>query len=86
MPTVFLTAWFALQEDGRLRSGVWLLAQAGSSGVGIAAIQIAKHWGAQVATTTSGDEKCRRLRDLGPDRVIDRYEAAYQGVLRRKGG
>jgi NADPH:quinone reductase-like Zn-dependent oxidoreductase len=71
VPTVFLTAWFALQQDGRLRSGEWLLAQAGSSGVGMAAIQIGKHFGAKVITTTSGDEKCRRVRELGPDIVID---------------
>jgi NADPH2:quinone reductase len=71
VPTVFLTAWFALKEDGRLRSGEWLLVQAGSSGVGLAAIQIGKHFGAKVATTSSGDEKCRRLRELGADVVID---------------
>ena len=38
VPTVFLTAWFALQEDGKLQSGEWLLVQAGSSGVGNAEI------------------------------------------------
>jgi NADPH:quinone reductase-like Zn-dependent oxidoreductase len=83
VPTVFLTAWFALQEDGRLRAGEWLLAQAGSSGVGIAAIQIAKHLGARVATTTSGDEKCRRLRDLGPDTVIDYMRTDFLAEVRR---
>jgi NADPH2:quinone reductase len=71
VPTVFLTAWFALKAEGRLRSGEWLLAQAGSSGVGLAAIQIGKHFGAKVATTSSGDEKCRRLHELGADFVID---------------
>jgi NADPH:quinone reductase len=71
VPTVFLTAWFGLLEDGKLKSGEWLLVQAGSSGVGVAAIQIGKHLGAQVITTTSGDEKCRRLRALGADVIID---------------
>jgi NADPH2:quinone reductase len=71
VPTVFLTAWFALKEEGRLRSGEWLLVQAGSSGVGLAAIQIGKHFHAKVATTSSGDEKCRRLRELGADVAID---------------
>jgi NADPH:quinone reductase len=71
IPTVFLTAWFGLMEEGKLRSGEWLLVQAGSSGVGVAAIQIGKHAGAKVATTTSGDEKARRLRQLGADAVID---------------
>jgi NADPH:quinone reductase len=54
-----------------LKSGERLLVQAGSSGVGIAAIQIGKYIGANVITTTSGDEKSRRLRDMGADVVID---------------
>jgi NADPH:quinone reductase len=70
-PTVFLTAWFALMEEAKLKSGEWLLVQAGSSGVGIAAIQIGKHAGAKVIATTSSDEKSRRLRELGADAVID---------------
>lgn len=71
IPTVFLTAWFGLMAEGKLKSGDWLLVQAGSSGVGIAAIQIGKHAGAKVIATTSGDEKARRLRELGADAVID---------------
>lgn len=71
VPTVFLTAWFALAEDGKIKSGDWLLVHAGSSGVGIAAIQIGKYLGAKVITTTSGAEKCRRLAELGADHVID---------------
>jgi NADPH2:quinone reductase len=70
-PTVFLTAWFALLTDGNLKAGEWLLVQGGSSGVGIAAIQIAKHLGAQVVTTSGSEEKCRRLRQLGADVTID---------------
>lgn len=71
MPTVFLTAWFALLTDGKLKAGDWVLVQAGSSGVGMAAIQIAKHLGAMVIATSSSDEKCKRLRQLGADEVID---------------
>src|SRR5215471_6217172 len=71
LPTVFLTAWFALTEDGKLKSGEWLLVQAGSSGVGTAAIQIAKHLGAKVIATTGGEDKARRLRQLGADVAID---------------
>src|ERR1051325_6734975 len=54
VPTVFLTAWFALKEDGKLKAGEWLLVQAGSSGVGNAAIQVGKHFGAKVIATTGG--------------------------------
>ena len=71
VPTVFLTAWFALLADGQLKSGEALLVQAGSSGVGVAAIQIGKQIGARVITTTSGAAKSQRLSDLGADVVID---------------
>ena len=71
VPTVFLTAWFGLLTDGSLKSGETLLVQAGSSGVGMAAVQIGKHLGAKVIATTSGEEKCHRVRDLGADVVID---------------
>jgi NADPH:quinone reductase-like Zn-dependent oxidoreductase len=71
LPTVFLTAWFGLQTDGNLKAGEWLLVQGGSSGVGTAAIQIAKHLGAKIMTTTGTEEKARRLRKLGADVTID---------------
>ena len=71
LPTAFLTAWFGLKTDGDLKSGEWLLVQGGSSGVGTAAIQIAKHWGAKVIATTGSEEKARRLRKLGADVTID---------------
>ena len=74
LPTVFLTAWFGLLEDGKLKSGEWLLVQAGSSGVGTAAIQIAKHLGAKVIATTGSEDKTRRLRKLGADVTIDTSE------------
>lgn len=71
LPTAFLTAWFALRTDGDLKSGEWLLIHGGSSGVGTAAMQIAKCWGAQVIATTGSEEKARRLRKLGADVTID---------------
>jgi len=71
LPTAFLTAWFGLKTDGALKAGEWLLVQGGSSGVGTAAIQIAKNWGAKVIATTGSEEKARRLRQLGADVTID---------------
>jgi NADPH2:quinone reductase len=70
-PTTYLTAWFGLKTDGNLKAGDWLLVQGGSSGVGTAAIQIAKHWNAKVIATTGSEEKARRLRELGADITID---------------
>jgi NADPH:quinone reductase len=83
VPTVFLTAWFALKEDGKLKAGDWLLVQAGSSGVGSAAIQIGKHIGAKVIATTSGAEKARRLRELGADSVIDYTKTDFAAEVMR---
>jgi len=71
VPTVFLTAWFGLLQEAKLQKGEWLLVQAGSSGVGIAAIQIGKYCGARVITTSSNDKKGKKLQHLGADLVID---------------
>jgi len=70
IPTTFLTAWFGLKTDGSLKPGEWLLVQGGSSGVGTAAIQIAKRWNAKLIATTGSEEKARRLRELGSDVTI----------------
>lgn len=87
LPTVFLTAWFALIENGKIKSGDHVLVQAGGSGVGTAAIQIAKHLGARVFTTAGSDEKCQRLLPLGADAAIN-YSAKdfRQEVQRLTGG
>lgn len=71
IPTVFLTAWFALIEDGKIKSGDQVLVQAGGSGVGTAAIQIARHLGARVIATAGTDEKCQRLLGLGADSAVN---------------
>src|SRR5262245_16615423 len=71
LPTTSLTAWFGLRTDGNLELGEWVLIQGGSSGVGIAAIQIAKHLGAKVIATSGAEVKCRKLRMLGADVTID---------------
>jgi NADPH:quinone reductase-like Zn-dependent oxidoreductase len=71
LPTAYLTAWFGLLTDGALKSGEWLLVQGGSSGVGTAAIQIAKQRAAKVITTSGSEEKCQRLRKLGADVTVD---------------
>ena len=86
VPTVFLTAWFGLLDEGKLKAGEWLLVQAGSSGVGMAAIQIGKDTGAKVITTTSGDEKSRRLRELGADEVIDYTQKDFVVEIMRATG
>ena len=71
IPEVFLTAWDALVRQGGLTSGRWALVHAGASGVGTAAIQIAKAIGARIAVTCSAP-KMAVCRDLGADVVIER--------------
>lgn len=86
MPTVFLTAWFGMVKEAGLKSGDRVLIQAGGSGVGTAAIQIAKHVGAQVITTAGTEKKCKRLHDLGADETIDYTVHDFkQEVLRLTG-
>lgn len=70
MPLVGLTAWQALVERGRLERGQKVFIQAGSGGVGTIAIQLAKHLGATVATTTSASS-FDLVRGLGADVVVD---------------
>ncbi|HWP57784.1 MAG TPA: zinc-binding dehydrogenase [Candidatus Acidoferrales bacterium] len=77
VPTTFLTAWFGLLEDGKLKAGEVVLVQAGSSGVGNAAIQVAKHLGAQVIATAGSEEKCDQIRVLGADLAINYAEKDF---------
>jgi putative PIG3 family NAD(P)H quinone oxidoreductase len=71
VPEVFLTAWDALVVQGGLTVGRWALCHAGASGVGTAAIQIAKSIGAHIAVTCSVG-KMGACRDLGADVVLER--------------
>lgn len=70
LPLVGLTAWQALVERAHLKKGDKVFIQAGSGGVGTFAIQLAKHIGATVATTTSG-ANAGLVTSLGADTVID---------------
>ena len=82
IPLVGLTAWQALVEKARLKKGQKVFIQAGSGGVGTFAIQLAKHLGATVATTTSA-ANIELVKSLGADSVIDykkdNFEAKLQG-------
>lgn len=69
-PEVFITAWDALVRQSGLTSGRWALVHAGASGVGTAAIQIAKTLGARIAVTASAG-KHDVCHELGADLVID---------------
>jgi len=72
LPEVFSTAYLNLVMEAGLAKGETVVIQAGASGVGIAAIQLAKSLGARVLTTVSTAEKSDAVRALGADIVIDR--------------
>src|SRR6059036_1527614 len=80
IPLVALTAWQALIEKASLKKGQKVFIQAGSGGVGTFSIQLAKHLGATVATTTSTDN-VNLVRSLGADIVIDYKKDDFENVL-----
>lgn len=80
VPLVGLTAWQALVELARIKKGQKVFIQAGSGGVGTFAIQLAKHVGATVATTTSS-ANADWVKRLGADIVIDYKKDDFEKVL-----
>ena len=81
IPLVGLTAWQALIEKGNLKKGQKVFIQAGSGGVGTFAIQLAKHLGATVATTTSA-ANIDLVKSLGADIVIDYKKDDFETILK----
>lgn len=80
IPLVALTAWQVLVETAKLKKGQKVLIHAGSGGVGTLAIQLAKHLGAFVATTTSTDN-VEWVKALGADVVIDYRKQNFEDLL-----
>lgn len=80
LPLVALTAWQALVELGDVRPGHKVLIHAGAGGVGSIAIQLAKHLGAEVATTASA-ANAEFVRLLGADHVIDYRSQDFEELL-----
>ena len=71
IPETFFTVWHNVFERGALKAGETLLVHGGSSGIGTAAIQLAKAKGARVITTAGTDEKCQACRRLGADVAVN---------------
>ena len=81
IPLVGLTAWQALIEIGKIKKGQKVFIQAGSGGVGTFAIQLAKHLGAFVATTTSA-KNIDLVKSLGADLIIDYKTEDFETLLK----
>ncbi|MEF9956163.1 MAG: NADP-dependent oxidoreductase [Acinetobacter sp.] len=80
LPLVALTSWQALVEIAKVQTGQKVLIHAGSGGVGTIAIQLAKHLGAVVATTTSG-KNADWVKALGADIIVDYKTTDFEAVI-----
>lgn len=81
IPMVGLTSWQALNERGNLQPGQKVFIPAGSGGIGTFAIQLAKHLGATVGTTTSTGN-VDLVRSLGADEIVDYKKQEFEDVLK----
>jgi NADPH2:quinone reductase len=71
LPENYFTVWSNVFDRGHLAAGEWLLVHGGTSGIGVAAIQLAKAFGAKVIATAGSAGKCARCVELGADHAID---------------
>lgn len=83
VPLVFLTAWHMLVGRAEIRPGQTVLVLGGSSGVGIAAIQIAKMFQCRVITTAGDESKLQKARALGADHGINHYQQRISDEVRK---
>jgi alcohol dehydrogenase len=88
-PVTFGTCEHMLFDNAKLESGETILVHAGGSGIGSAAIQLAKKIGCTVITTVGSDDKIERCKELGADHVInyrtDRFEGAVRKITKKRG-
>jgi putative PIG3 family NAD(P)H quinone oxidoreductase len=86
IPEAFLTAFLNLVVEGGLAAGATVLVHAGASGVGLAALQVAKRYGARVAATTRHAEKVAALTAAGAELVIDTTRADFAAEITARWG
>jgi NADPH2:quinone reductase len=82
LPEAFFTVWLDVFDLGGLKPGETLLVHGGSSGIGIAAIQIAKALESRVIVTAGSEEKCEACRKLGADLAINYREVDFEQEAR----
>jgi NADPH:quinone reductase len=81
LPETFFTVWSNVFDRGKLAKGETLLVHGGSSGIGVAAIQLAKAYGASVYVTAGTDEKCRFCEKLGAEKAINYKTQSFKEVI-----
>ncbi|WP_455475482.1 zinc-binding dehydrogenase [Bartonella sp. B17] len=82
-PITFGTVEHMLFDNAKLQAGETILIHAGGSGIGSAAIQLAKHIGCKVITTVGSDDKITKAQSLGADHVINYRKDRFEGVVRK---
>lgn len=83
IPITFGTVEHMLFDNAKLQAGETILIHAGGSGIGSAAIQLAKQQGCTVITTVGSDEKIAKAQSLGADHVINYRTHRFEGVVRK---
>ncbi len=86
LPETFFTVWTNVFERGRLAPGETLLVHGGSSGIGTAAIPLARALGSRVLATAGSAEKCAACRALGADRAIDYNKEDFVAAVKEATG
>jgi NADPH2:quinone reductase len=86
LPETCFTVWQNVFEIARLQPGETLLVQGGASGIGVAAIQLAKAFGATVIATAGSDAKCAACIELGADHAVNYRTQDFEAEVRRISG
>lgn len=80
LPEVLSTVWSNIVGRGQVQAGEWLLVHGGGSGIGTAAIQIARHLGVKIVVTVGSEKKAEFCRELGADAVINYRDEDFVDV------
>lgn len=83
LPETYFTVWSNVFERGRLKPGESLLVHGGSSGIGVAAIQIARAKGSIIYATAGSDEKCVYCEKLGAEKAINYRSENFKEVIKK---
>jgi putative PIG3 family NAD(P)H quinone oxidoreductase len=86
IPETFFTVWANVFDDGKLRGGETLLVHGGASGIGVAAVTLAKALGASVIATASSEEKLAAIRKLGADHAFNYATDKWDDKIAALGG
>jgi NADPH2:quinone reductase len=86
IPEGFFTVWHNVFERGGLKEGEWFLMHGGTSGIGVAAIQLAHALGAKVIATAGSPEKCEACLKLGAVRAVDYKTEDFAEVVKAETG